>query len=75
MSGWPRAVSPKRLARVAAREQAALPVSTAAQEAPARSVEVTKAESKAAAKRRRTAEDEQRRAHSRAKARARHRGR
>ncbi|MFH8411003.1 YjdF family protein [Streptomyces sp. NPDC018019] len=74
MASRPRVVNPKRLARAAAREQSARPVSTAAQEALARSFEESKAESKAAAKRRRMAEDEQRRAHARAKAKARHRG-
>ncbi|MET7637226.1 YjdF family protein [Streptomyces sp. NPDC005438] len=71
----PRPVNPKRLARAAARQQGARPVSTAAQEALARSFEESKVESKAAAKRRRMAEDEHRRALAREKAKARHRGR
>ncbi|KAA6212188.1 DUF2992 family protein [Streptomyces albofaciens JCM 4342] len=67
--------NPKRLARAAAREQAARPVSTAAQEALARSFAQAKTENRAAAKRRRAAEDERRRSRARAKAKARHRGR
>ncbi|MGW7554650.1 DUF2992 family protein [Streptomyces rimosus] len=67
--------NPKRLARAAAREQAARPLSTAAQEALARSFAQAKTENRAAAKRRRAAEDERRRSRAREKAKARHWGR
>ncbi|UNS99099.1 YjdF family protein [Streptomyces tubbatahanensis] len=70
-----RVTNPKRLARAAAREQGKRPVSTAAQEALARGFEESKAESRAAAKRRRAAEDAHRRELARAKAKQRHRGR
>ncbi|WP_050515221.1 DUF2992 family protein [Streptomyces rimosus] len=71
----PYRANPKRLARAAAREQAARPVSTAAQEALARSFAQAKAEHRVAAERRRAAVAEERRARARTKAKARHRGR
>ncbi len=71
----PRRGNAKRAARAAAREQAARPLTTAAQEALHEAHQHAKSENRAAAKRRRAAEAEQHRALSRAKARARHRGR
>jgi signal transduction histidine kinase len=69
-----RRINPKRSARLAAREQAAPSVSTAAQEALAMSFELRKMENRAAGKRRRAAEADERRRIARDKARARHRG-
>jgi hypothetical protein len=70
----PNPVNPKRLARAAAKEQSARPVSTAAQEALSRGYEESKAESRAAGKRRRATENERRRSLAGAKAKARRRG-
>lgn len=71
----PRVTNPKRLARAAARAQAARPVSTAAQEALSRSWEAARRDAGAAARTDREAEAAHRRERVRAKAKARHRGR
>ncbi|MEV4742457.1 DUF2992 family protein [Streptomyces sp. NPDC049555] len=70
-----RQVNAKRAARAAAREQAARPVTTAAQEALHEAYQQARSENRAATKRRRAVEAEERRSLARAKARARHRGR
>lgn len=71
----PRRPNPKRAARRVAREQAARPLTTAAQDALREAYEQVKSESRAAARRRRAEESAARRAIGRSKARARRRGR
>ncbi|MFJ2778409.1 YjdF family protein [Kitasatospora sp. NPDC087315] len=68
-------VSPKRLARQAAKEQTARPLSTAAEEALARAHQDAGHLNRAAAKRRAAQEAAERRAAARHRARERHRGR
>ncbi|MFJ3792373.1 YjdF family protein [Kitasatospora sp. NPDC090091] len=70
-----RAVNPKRLARQAAKEQAARPLSSAAEEALARAHEEAGHLNRAAAKRRAAETAREQRGLSRRQARARHRGR
>lgn len=71
----PRVVNPKRLARAAAKQQAARPVSTAAQRALSESYSQSKVENRAARNRREAQAARERRDIARAKAKARHRGR
>ncbi|MET8698151.1 YjdF family protein [Kitasatospora sp. NPDC004723] len=70
-----RSVSPKRLARRAARDLAARPLSSAAEEALARAHEQSGHLNRAAAKRRAAEAARERREQARSRARARHRGR
>lgn len=67
-------VNPKRLARLAAREQAARPVTSAAQDALRLAHEQAGHENRAAAKRRRLVDAEQRRAQADRKRKAKRRG-
>lgn len=70
-----RAANPKRLAREAARQMAARPVSTAAQEALKAQREAARHAARVSRRERRRARAEHRREVARAKAKARHRGR
>jgi hypothetical protein len=74
VTGASQRVNPKRAARLAARERATRPVSTAAQDAMRLSIEAGAADRKQRSRERREAVDEQRRQQRRARARARHRG-
>lgn len=73
--GPARSVSPKRAARLAAREQAAIRPSTAAQTAVKAALAQSKTQRRAQSRAQREAEEARRRDVARAKARARHRGR
>jgi hypothetical protein len=73
--GPARPVSPKRAARLAAREQAAIRPSTAAQAAVKAALEQSKTQRRAQSRAQREDEEARRRDLARAKAKARHRGR